>query len=160
MPKRNWRRFRPNSLREAIEGCIAFALERHNRSVDQVADLMGLASKWTLYKWMQTAKLPAIQIRAFEHATGAAFVTQYLGASAHKLVLDMPSGKRPSDKELLDVNQACVEACQQLFKFYAGERPAEDVLAALTVALEDLAYQRANVERAAQPEFDFSDADS
>jgi hypothetical protein len=98
MPGRNWKRVAPTTLSNAIELCIEFAKEKHNRSVDRIAELIGLANKYTLYKWIESGKLPAISIRPFEHACGCDFVTRYLAHSAHKLLIDIPSAARPARK--------------------------------------------------------------
>ena len=61
MPRTNWKKFHPNSLQDAMEGCTKFALEKHNRGIDRIAGLMGLASKYTLYKWLGNGRMPAVE---------------------------------------------------------------------------------------------------
>ncbi|UEX77030.1 hypothetical protein [Sediminicurvatus halobius] len=122
--------------------------------MDRVADLMGLPSKWALYKWMESGRLPAVLIRPFEHATGATFVTQYLAASAHKLVVDMPSGKPAADEEVLELQSACNEAVNQLARYYRGQADAEETVSALTSVLGAIAGHRENVARSLAPELD------
>lgn len=154
MPKRNWKTFRPTSLQDAIEGCIEFARERQNLSVDRIADLMQLPSKWTLYKWMEAASLPVRAIPAFEHACGCSYVTAYLAASAHKLLLDLPHGRIPKPGDIALLQAACADAVQALIGFAAGERSADDTQSHLTRALERLAFEREQVARALQPELE------
>lgn len=33
--------------------------ERHNLSVERIAERMGLTDHWTVYKWIQTGRIPA-----------------------------------------------------------------------------------------------------
>lgn len=42
MSRRNWKRWQPATLRDALKGCKDFALERHNLSVERIAERMGL----------------------------------------------------------------------------------------------------------------------
>jgi hypothetical protein len=152
MHKRNWKAFRPTSLQGAIEACTLFAYEKHNRGIDRIADLMGLPSKWGLYKWIEAASIPACRIRAFEHACGATYVTQYLAISARKLLIDFPTGRTAGISDLNAVNAACTHAVTALLDFADGKRSADETHTALTHAIEQLAFERANVERHTQPE--------
>ena len=72
MTRRNWKRIRPHSLRYALELCKEHARERRNLSVERIAELMGLADHWALYKWFQSGRIPANLIRPFEHVCGIA----------------------------------------------------------------------------------------
>jgi 2-keto-3-deoxy-L-rhamnonate aldolase RhmA len=40
MPKRSWNKVRTGKLREAMKLCTEYAQQKHNRSVDRVAELM------------------------------------------------------------------------------------------------------------------------
>ena len=152
MPKRNWKTYRPNSLQDAIEACTDFARERHQMSVDRIADEMGLASKWALYKWTHAASIPARYIRPFESACGANFVTQYLATSARKLLIDLPTGRIANPSDIQATQAVCNSAIGALIDFTAGRADAPSTIAAITDAIERLARERAEVERAAQPE--------
>ncbi len=151
MTKRNWTRVRPTSLRHAMELCLDFARE-HQRSVDRVADLMGLPSRWVLYKWMENGRLPAILVRPFEHACGIDFVTRYLATSAHKLLVDMPAGRRARDVEINDLQASFTEAVGHLLAYYDGKVDADTAIGSITNAMTALAWHRENVARAQEPE--------
>lgn len=143
-----------SSLRDAMDLCLAHALEKHHRSVDRVADLMGLSSKWTLYKWMESARLPANLIPVFEHACGAHFVTAYLGQAAHKLVVDMPAGKAVKAQEINTLQGSFTHAVGLLIQFYQGQAQADETVQALTEVMGALAWQRENVAKTQAPELD------
>ncbi len=155
MRKRVWSRWQPNCLPEAVEGCLGFALHQHRRSVERVADLVG-ESKWTLYKWVQTGAIPARKIAGFELACGCHFVTRYLAAGAHKLLVDLPTGRRSGPSDIAALQAACNTAIGALIDFAAERTTAADTLTALTAAMTALAFERAQVERHDQPELDLS----
>lgn len=152
MAKRNWNGYRPTSLQDAIEACVEFARDRHQMSIDRLADLMGLPSKWTLYKWLSEAAIPARQIRPFEAACRCHYVTQHLAASARKLLVDIPSGRRAGPSDIHAVQAACNDAVGALLAFVEGTSDAQTTRAAIDTAIERLARERAEVDRHQQPE--------
>lgn len=156
MAGRNWKRVAPTSISHAIELCVEHAKERHNRSVDRIADLMGVASKYTLYKWIESGKLPTILIRPFEHACGCDFVTRYLAHSAAKLVIDIPVGRCTDAEDLQRLTGTCNAAVCVLIDFYKGKTSCDEASSALMIAMEDLAWHRVNVQKHAQPELDLA----
>ncbi len=152
MKRRNWKRVRARSLLEAMELCLEYAREKHNRSIDRVCDLMGEHSTSTVYKWLATGRLPAIQIRPFEHACGATFVSEYLAASAHLLAVRMPTGKAADETDVMELQAGFSEAVAILIRFYKGDADADATLAALDHTMNAVAWHRANVERSSEPE--------
>lgn len=154
MAHASWKNRQPSSLRQAMEWCLEYARERHNRSVDRVADLMGLTNKWVIYKWLESGKLPAILIRPFEEACGIDFVTRFLGHSAHKLLIEIPTGKRATQAEINALQGSFAEAISLLLKFYDGQAEAAETLSALTATMSHLAWHRGEVERNRYPELD------
>lgn len=159
MARRNWKRVSPTSLRHGMELCLQYAKERHNHSVDRVADLMGLPNKWTLYKWLENGRMPAILIRPFEHACGCMFMTQYIATSGHKLLVEIPSGKPASNEDVLALQTGFNEAVNHLARFYRGAADAAETMAALDLAMAEIAGHRANVAQE-MPELDlFTGAD-
>lgn len=152
MPRRNWKRVSPTSLRHAMELCLEHGREKRNLSVDRVADLMGLANKWTLYKWLENGRMPANLVRPFEHACGATFMSQYIATSAHKLLVDIPTGKPAQDDDVLALQGACNEAINLLARFYRGDADADATAAALTGLMGEIAGHRERVNKSLTPE--------
>lgn len=152
MARTIWKRQRARSIRHGMELCMSHAKEVHNRSVEIIAEMMGEESHWTLYKWLESGRMPASKIRAFECACGIDFVTQYLAHSANKLVVDMPSGRRSEHRELTELSSYTNQVMSMLIDFYDSRKEQEDVLEALTTLIEDLAHQRGNIEKHQQPE--------
>ena len=150
------KRQRANSLVHALRLCKEFAQDRHNLSVERIADRMGVSHD-SLYKWLATGRLPAILIPAYEHACGASFASVWLATSANKLVIDMPTGRKADGTEPIDMNSSCAAALQLLTAFYAAPHAAdpEATLLALRQHMEQVAFHHNNVAQYATPELEF-----
>ena len=133
-PRRNWKRLQPTSLRHALELCKEHARERLNRSVERIADEMGITDHWTVYKWLQTGRIPANLIRPFESACGIDYVTRWIAASAGKMLVDIPTGRRLEGTDVVALHNGFGAALQLL----------------------DVAWHRANVAQFSAPELDFA----
>lgn len=153
MHRRNWKH-PPQSLPEAMQACLDHALNKHRRSLDHVAADMGLSNKWNLYKWVESGRIPAIMIRPFEVACRCEHVTRYLAHASHHLIIDIPTGKLPAASDLPAVQAATHDAMGALIGFASGKASSDEVMAAVTAAMEQLAWHRENAARAAQPELD------
>lgn len=125
-------------------------------SADRICDAIGVASKYTLYKYISNASLPARLIRPFEAACHCTFVTQHIAASARKLMIDLPTGRKASASDIQALQTACTTAVGALLNFSAGVVSAHDTVALVTDAIERLARERAEVERHTQPELALS----
>lgn len=156
MPPRNWKRFRPNSLTDALRGCKDYALEKRGLSVARIADLMG-ASEDSLYGWLSKGRMPAVLIPTFELACGANFVSDWLAASAGRMVIPMPKGTKVNQEELLQITSDCSAAMTQLAAFYANPASVDtqDLLEQLQRHLEQVAFQHHNVGLFRTPELEF-----
>jgi hypothetical protein len=151
MTKRRWKPAQARSMQEAIHLCLRYAEHHHNRGVERVGDLIG-TSHWTIYKWAGDGSIPSRRIRPFEFACGCTYITEYLAASANKLLVDIPTGRRVDESELLDLQNTCSRAVAALTDFYRGSAAPEDVLHTITEAMKGLASHRANVPLAETPE--------
>lgn len=153
----NWKRFRASNLREAMRACKDFALERHKLSVARIAELMGDVTEDTLYGWLSKGRMPAVLIPTFEHVCGANFVTDWLAASAGRMVIAMPKGHKVSEAELLQINADCTAAMSQLAAFYADPSKVDtaELMELLQRHLEQVAFQHHNVGQYIAPELEF-----
>lgn len=152
MTKRNWKKQRPRDMRHAMELNLEHALEVHRRNVDRVAELMGMPSKWTLYRWVESGRIPAIEIPSFEHACGSTYVTQYLAGAAHKLLVDIPAGKSIGAGGIAVLQECYAAATGVLSKFYRGKATTEETLDALDQVMRGTAWHRVNVAKQDAPE--------
>lgn len=157
MTRRNWKRYVPGTLRDALKACKDYAQERHNLSVERIAERMGQEDHWALYKWLANGRMPLVLVPAYEHACGIDLVTRWLAASRNKLLVDMPAGKRPGAADMVELNTGFAEALQLLSHFYANpaEADAEATATALRQHLEQVSYHQRNVAQYATPELEF-----
>jgi hypothetical protein len=159
MSRKNWKKVQPSSLRHALELCKEYARDRRNLSVERIADLMGVADHFTLYKWLSTGRMPAVLLRAYETACGADFVTRWIAASAGKLIIDIPTGTNASAEDTHALQSTLHDAVGAVMAFYAGKASAEDALAAIQGGMESLAGHRVNIQKHGQPELDLGGSD-
>lgn len=159
MKTRNWKRVQPTSLPHAMELSIQYGKEVHNRSVDRIADLMSLANKWSIYKWIENGNMPLRNIGAFEHACGCDFVTRWLAHSAGRLMITIPSGRMTTAQDIQSLQELLNTTVGQLIKFSNAQATPAEVLASITAAMEGLAWHRGNVEKHLQPELEFGGND-
>lgn len=155
-PRRSWKRLQPNSLRHALELCKDHARARLNRSVERIAEEMGITDHWTVYKWLQTGRIPANLIRPFETACGIDYVTRWLVASSGRMLIDVPTGRALHPTDLIELHNGFSIALQLLMDFYAGKAAPAATAGALTAHLEQVAWHRGNVAQYMAPELDFS----
>ncbi len=158
MTRRNWKRWQPATLRDALKGCKDFALERHNLSVERIAERMGLEDHWALYKWIANARMPAVLLPAYEHACGINLVARWMAATDGKLLVDMPRGRQAQPADMVELNTGFAQALQLLTDFYAGgeQADANATLEALRNHLQQVAAHQLNVAGFAEPELDFA----
>lgn len=156
-PRREWKRLQPNSLRMALELCKDHAREKHNRSVERVADQMGITDHWAVYKWIQSGRIPANLILPYETACGIDYVSRWIAASAGKLVVEAPIGRHLTETDVVALHNGFGVALRLLTDFYAGKVAPDDCIAALTAHMADIAWHRANVGQFSNPELDFGD---
>ena len=155
-PPTYWKRLQPRSLPHAMEAGIDHARERLNKSVERVAEHMGETGHWTIYKYVQSGRIPANLIRPFELACGVDYVTRWLAASAGKLLIDVPTGRKLKGTDVVALHNGFGAALQLLTDFYAGKATAEDTVEALQNHLEAVAWHHANVRQHGTPELDFN----
>jgi len=156
MRARNWKAVRPLDLRDAFQWDVRFAKEQYNRSIDNVADLMG-HKKWTVYKWIDEADMPTKYIKSFEHACGIDYVSRWLVESNGKIIIDVPRGKKcgPVDVQVLQV--ASHQMVGEVMRFYSELSDVDAALAAIQTSLEHTSWHRGNIEKYRQPELPFDE---
>ena len=155
MSRKNWKR--PRSLRHGIEMCLSNAKEKHNRSVEGVAEIMGLESHWALYKWQENGRMPAVLIPAFEAACGCDYVSNWLATRGGKLIIPMPSGRNMKPTDINALQAALHNTVGALMEFYEGKQKLSETLEAINQGLESLAWHKGNVEQHSQPQLELDD---
>ena len=154
MNRRRWKNVRPTSLRHALELCKDFAIDAHNKSVQRIADEMGLPDHWALYKWLQTGRMPANLIRPYERVCNCDYVTRWIAASAGRLTIEMPTGRNCTAQDTPALQELLTTAAGKLLAFYAKNSEAEETLTAIQAAMEGLAWHRGNVSQTQHPQLE------
>ena len=157
--RRNWKRLHPHSLREAFRLCKEHGRERKNLSVERIAELMD-ASPDALYKWLSNASMPSGKIAAYEHICGIHYVSEYLAASANRVVIEIPTGRKASALDLSELQAVMSEAMSHLIRYYQGEAEQEQTENELTLVLKGVAWHRENIHKGVQPEFNLENDDA
>lgn len=150
---RNWKRIVPHSTVEAMRLCKDYAKERHNLSVERIADKMGISAD-LLYKWLSNGQMHLSLVQAYEHITGANFISDHLSHAHGKLTVPLPTGRDLDDEDLLAMHQSFSEAMALLANFYAGHAELDETRAALTAHMEATAWHRENLAAHETPELE------
>jgi len=151
--KRNWKTVQPTSLIDAMRLAKEYARERHNLSVERIADLIGVTHH-DLYKWLANGRMPATLIPVYELACQCHFVSLWLVHSTGKMVIELPTGRDASAGDLNHLQVVVHEAVGQIIKFHNSSSDAPTAMSAIQSGLESLAWHRANIEKHAQPELE------
>ena len=154
MTRRNWKALQPTSLRNALELCKDHAREKLNKSVERIADDMGLADHWVLYKYLQKGSMPANLIRPYELACGIDYVTRWLAASSGRLLVEIATGRNLTHADIVQLHEHFATALKLLSSFYSRPDDPTAVLAALTTHMEHVAWHRQNVAQHINPQLD------
>ena len=150
---RNWKRIVPRSTVEAMRLCKDYAKDKHNLSVERIADRMGVSVD-LLYKWLSNGQMHLALVPAYETICGCHFVSDHLAHTHGKLAVAIPTGRDLDDDDLLAMHQSFSAAMALLADFYAGKSTTEATLAALTAHMEATAWHRANVMQHDTPELE------
>ncbi len=154
----NWKRARPRDLHHAFELSIEYARVVNRRKVPELAELMGETSS-TLYKWTSNCRMPAVLIPVFENACGCDFVSRYLASTRHRLVIDIPRGRKCDASEISSLNIIFANCVSLLAKFFNGKASIEDTSDALDQGMRALAWHQQNVDKHLDPELALFDKD-
>lgn len=154
MTRRNWKALQPSSLRHAFELCKDHARDRLNKGVERIADDMGLADHWVLYKYLQKGSMPANLIRPYELACGIDYVTRYLAASNGRLLVQIATGRKLTHADVVELHEHFATALKLLTDYYAKPGDPSAALAALTTHMEHVAWHRQNVAQHINPQLE------
>ena len=154
MTRRNWKALQPSSLRHAFELCKDHARERLNKSVERIADDMGLADHWVLYKYLQKGSMPANLIRPYELACGIDYGTRWLAGSGGRLLVEIATGRKLTHADIVELHEHFATALKLLTSFYAKPDDPAAALAALTTHMEHVAWHRQNVAQHINPQLE------
>ena len=144
----------PTSLRQAFDMDKAHANKRYRLTIERLAELMNTTPA-TLYKWIETDSMPARALLSWQHLTGANNVARYLASAEGDVLIKIPTGKAPTADDVHILQATLNGAIGALLGFISGETDQATTLGKLGAGLEALAWHRANVAKADQPELEF-----
>jgi transcriptional regulator with XRE-family HTH domain len=150
--KAAWKRLQASSLKEAFRMDKEFARQFKRLTVPAIAELMGV-SEDSLYKWLSNASMPSNLIPSYEHVCGIDYITQYFAIRSHKLLIDIPIGRKAAEIDIADLQEITAEAMSLLIKFYRNGENLEQTTSALTNLMGGIAFHRENIQT--QPSFEF-----
>lgn len=152
--KAAWKRIQPNNMKDALRLNKEYARQFKRLTVPAIAELMAI-SEDRLYKWLSTGDMPVSFIPAYELICGMDYVTQYMGYRSHKLMIEIPTGKKADELGMAELQQLSADAMSLLIKFYREGESVDIVTSALTRLLAGVAFHRENVIAQSQPGLDF-----
>lgn len=148
---KNWKRVVVNSLQHGTDLCVQHAQDKHNRSIQQIADQIG-ENHHTLYKWLAETRMPIKKVIGFEKACGVALITQYLAHANNKMLVDIPTGRKAEHRSLNELAAYTHKVMGMLLEFEADSSEPDALKEAITLLMADFAHQRGQVSKRQQPE--------
>lgn len=147
------------SLRDAFDRNTASA-DANRRPAKVLADLMGVELK-TYYRWLSELSMPANRILQFEAFCGARHISEFLSvADGRRIVIDIPTGRRPAIADLAALQSAFADAAAILCRYYTTGEEQLEAITSLTHAMAQAAFHRENVAKDHAPELSFDEGDS
>lgn len=144
--KAAWKRLQPSNLRESSRYCKEYARTFKRLTVPAIAELMGITED-TLYKWLSTGNMPATMIPVYENVCGIDYITQYLALRSHKLLIDIPIGKKAQPIEISELQSVVAKGMSMLIECYKEGGDVIKTAEALTQIMGGVAFHRENIQR-------------
>jgi hypothetical protein len=129
---------------QALNNCITHAAEHYGLSITDIATHMQV-SKWTLFKWVESGRIPLLEIAKFEDACHARFVTRYLAERSGFLLLTKPLGSDDGLQSLASAHKVVAEALAHTANFLDDKGVKKQSIKAIDAAMEALANQRRRI---------------
>lgn len=123
---------------QALNSCVTHAAEHYGLSITDIAAHMQV-SKWTLFKWIDSGRMPLLEIANFENACHARFVTRYM---AERAVLTKPLGVDEPMQTLAATHKVVADALAHTANLLDGKGEQRQTIKAIDAAMEALANQR------------------
>lgn len=149
--RKNWNKIVPNSPVHALQLCKEFAVDKHQMSIERIADRMG-TTRESLYKYISNGTMHASMLIAFEQACGKAYMTQYSAHSQGFLLVEAPSGKRAKTKDVIELQALMVQVAGLILRAFDGTADIGETVALIKKLMEDLAYQERNLTSFESPQ--------
>lgn len=130
-----------DSVTQAIGACVRHARQTHYRSIAELAKTM-LVSTDSLYKWVQTGRIPAVEIPNFEKACGIDALSRALSRAAGNIAVCHPQGEQRKEVTTNHLQQQFHQLVGQLLDDAAD---GEVKIGAINAVMDLLAQLRENI---------------
>lgn len=135
-------------LREAIDLSILVS----GKSVEELADALGLESKWTLYKQLADLRVPLHSLIPFMAACGSRIILKWLASGCDYLLLPRPRGRKVRPGEAAAVVSDVTKRLGRALELAREPKHKDKALLELDAAMTSIAGLRGALEKARQPE--------
>ena len=132
----------------AIRDCLSTAKATRYRNINDVAAAMDV-SREVLYKWVQTGRIPAVQVPAFEQACADASLTRALAAAQGYLLVPATADSQTPELALATVQSQVAAALLAAATAQVDTAQAGQAVRSITQAIDGLAALRHRYAKAA-----------
>ena len=130
-----------SEIQAAIQACITHAKQEMYRDIGDIAEAMGV-NQWVLYKWVQSGKLPAVHIPAFECACGVTHLSKYLAAAGGLLTIKAPPAAGYTQVDWAQAQWEVAKAMAEAAGAAIDPGKTQQALKAINQAMDALASTR------------------
>jgi hypothetical protein len=134
-------------LAEAINACLKHANEHYGLSVKDIAPGMN-TKMFTLFKWIESGKMPLNVVAQFENLCHARYITRHLAEVSGFILVTCPRGMETPENALVTLNKTTVEAVGSVAGFMSGDKSKRDAIKAIDTAIESLVWQKSRIQDA------------
>jgi len=131
-----------NEVQLAIAACLRHAKIERCRDIQDIAKAMGLPNHWVLYKWIETARIPALMVPSFEDACGAAFLSQSLAEASGLIAIKAPTAQAATAVDWAQANVLVAKAMADAAASIADPAQWREAIKACNQAMNALASVR------------------
>lgn len=129
-------------IRSAINECLDYAKRVLYRDVASLAELMSLDNKWVLFKWVETGRIPAVLIPAFEAACGCNALSRCLAKEGGSMTIPAPTGRFARVASSTETHLLVTTAIATAIAAEINASKAGEAVRAINGAIESLAWLR------------------
>ena len=129
-------------IQSAIRECLDHAKRVLYRDVANLAELMSLDNKWVLFKWVETGRIPAVAIPAFEAACGSNALSRCLAEKGGSMTIPAPTGRFARATSSAEAHLLVSTAIVKAITAETDTSKAGEAVRAINGAIESLAWLR------------------
>jgi hypothetical protein len=129
---------------EPINACLKHAEEHYGMTVKDIAQVMNV-KMWTLFKWLESGRLPLAEVDKFEAACHARYITRHLADTAGLILVTKPRQMETPENALVTINSASANAISAIAAYIGGAKNKQGTAKAIDAAIEALVWQKSRL---------------